>query len=48
LARVNLTIKINMHFGASNTIQLKMHFDVCRFDYLTKYAFWHMPIWLFS
>jgi len=25
-----------------------MHFSACQFDYLAKYAFWRMPIWLFS
>jgi len=25
-----------------------MHFDACQFDYLAKYAFWRVPIWLFS
>jgi len=34
--RANLTIQLNMHFGAY------------QFDYLAKYAFWRMSIWLFS
>jgi len=25
-----------------------MHFGKCQFDYLAKYAFWRMPIWLFN
>jgi len=25
-----------------------MHFDMRQFDYLAKYAFWRMSIWLFS
>jgi len=25
-----------------------MHFGARQFGYLTKYAFWHVPIWLFS
>jgi len=25
-----------------------MHFDACQYDYLAKYAFWRMPISLFS
>jgi len=32
LTRANLTIWLNMHFGA------------CQFDCLAKYAFWHVPI----
>jgi len=25
-----------------------MHLGESQFDYLAKYAFWRMPIWLFS
>jgi len=25
-----------------------MHFDAYQYDYLAKYAFWRVPIWLFS
>jgi len=25
-----------------------MHVGECQFENLAKYAFWHMPIWLFS